>query len=219
MAEEGYYRVLLDKQWTLHDLYEFPHAYSQNYAFVYCFDSHLRARDRARINRALEEYPWLGGYSYVNIYTVLQNQVPARDRPRIASINKSSPGWLDLFLNADVALSVARSVATLAASSAVALIAYKEIKNSLSEITSRRKNNELESARLTHKQAELVTDMCIEMARFLGFKGLRELHQYTGSPEVTLKLMLAHYRRISTLVKYVHEGKAALPSDNPERLR
>jgi hypothetical protein len=56
-----------------------------------------------------------------------------------------------------------------------------------------------------------MTEMCKEMSKCLGFKNLKELHQYTGNPEVTLKLMLAHYRRLSTLVEYVNEGKAELP--------
>ena len=68
--------------------------------------------------------------------------------------------------------------------------------------------------RLTLDEAKIVTDMCDEMARFLGFRNLKELHRYTGNPEVTLKLMLAHFRRISTLVEYVENGKVALPVDS-----
>jgi hypothetical protein len=208
---EYYYRVILDKDWKLNDLYEFPHAYGQVYAFIYCLDSDLGPRNQARIARALEEYPWRGGYSYVNIYTVLQNQVPIRERPRIKSINKSSPGWLDLFLNLDVAMQVAQSVATLSAAGAAAVLAYKKIHKTLTDIDVERKKKSLESLHLTQAQAKAVTEMCKEMGKFLGFENLKELHQYTGNPEVTLKLLLAHYRRLSTLIEYVNEGKAELP--------
>src|SRR5712671_4940806 len=125
MADANYYRVILDEEWKLTDLYEFPHSYDQCYAFIYCLDSDLSPRDRARINLALEGYPWQGGYSYVNIYTVLRNQVPLRDRPRIKSISKASPGWLDLFLNVGVAIQVAQSVMALSGAAVSAAIAYK----------------------------------------------------------------------------------------------
>jgi hypothetical protein len=55
------------------------------------------------------------------------------------------------------------------------------------------------------------------MAKFLGFKNLKELHSQTGNPEVTLKLLLAHYRRMSTLVDYANDGKITLPLDNDHR--
>ncbi|HEY1745850.1 MAG TPA: hypothetical protein VGG11_03670 [Xanthobacteraceae bacterium] len=192
------------------DLYQFPHAYAQNYAFIYCLDSDRSARDQARIDRALEEYPWRGGYSYVNIYTVLQNQVPLRDRPRIKSINKSSPGWLDLLLNIDVAISVAKSVATLAGSGVAATYAYKQINKYLGDIKVDRKRHRLQELQITQAQAKVLTSMSTEMAKFLGFKNLKELHERTGNPEVTLKMLQAHFRRITTLVEYEEAGKARL---------
>ena len=115
---------MLDSDWQLADLYIFPHAFSQTYAFVYCLDSKLDPRDRDRINTALTNYPWKGGYSYVNIYTVLQNQVPPEEHPKIYSIQKSSPGWLDLILNVDVAIQVAKSVGVLLGAAAAATRTY-----------------------------------------------------------------------------------------------
>jgi hypothetical protein len=203
----------LANDWGLTDLYEFPHAYSQNYAFIYCFDSDLPPRDKDRINYALTNYPWQGGYSYVNIYTVLQNQVPPRDRPRIRSISKSSPGWLDLFLNVSVAIDVAKAVAILSGSGVTAAYAYKQIHKYLSDINLDRKRRELQALQISHAQARVLREMSAEMAKFLGFKNLQELHESTGSPEISLRLLLAHYRRISTLVEYVESGKAELPID------
>ncbi|HMA73540.1 MAG TPA: hypothetical protein VKP67_18955 [Xanthobacteraceae bacterium] len=213
MADTSYYRVLLDEEWSLVDLYEFPRSYGQSYAFIYCFDSDVNPTDRTRINRALEQYPWQGGYSYVNIYTVLQNQIPKNDIPRIKWITKTSPGWLDLFLNVNVAIQVAQAVMSLSAASTAAALAYKTILKSLTAINNERKRSGLEEMQLAHAQAEMITSMCSEMATFMGFKSLQELHRYTGNPEVTLKLTLAHYRRVSSLVEYVHEGKATLPLD------
>lgn len=205
------YRVLLDGRWQLVDLYEFPHAFAQCYGFIYCLDSKLRPRDRERIEEAFAGYPWRGGYSYVNIYTVLQNQVPVADRPQIKSISYASPGWLDIFLNVDVAIQVAKSVGVLAGSAVAATKAYATIMKTLSHINAEREKAKLRDMQLTQAQHQTFMSMCEDMAKFLGFKSVKELHQRTGSPEVSLKLLAAHYRRTNALVKFVKERKAVLP--------
>jgi hypothetical protein len=212
MRDDGeYYRILLANDWQLTDLYEFPRAYSQNYAFIYCFDSERDPKDRSRIDYALANYPWLGGYSYVNIYTVLQNQIPQNDRPSIRSLRKESPGWIELFLNLDVAIQLAAAVASLAGSAAAATYSYKNIHKYLGQINIDRKKHQLQEMQITEGQAKVLTEMSVDMAKFLGFKSLKQLHEHTGDPEITLRLLLAHYRRISILVEYAEKNKAMLP--------
>ena len=58
---------------------------------------------------------------------------------------------------------------------------------------------------------EIFMSMCEDMAKFLGFKNMQELHKRTGSPEVSLKLLPAHYRRTNQIVDFVKKGKASLP--------
>lgn len=205
------YRVLLDGKWQLEDLYEFPHAFSQCYAFTYCLDSELNPRDRDRINNALVGYPWRGGFSYVNIYTVFQNQVPVKDRPSVKSISYASPGWLDIFLNPDVAIHVAKSVGILAGSAVAAAKAYATAMKYLAQVAVDRKRAQLQEMQLTQAQHKTFLSMCEDMAKFLGFKNVKELHQHTGNPEVSLKLLAAHYRRTNQLVEFVKEGKVSLP--------
>jgi hypothetical protein len=132
------YRVEMRERWALLDLYEFPHAYAQTYSFVYCFDSDLEPRDSERIQRALAEYPWRGGYSYVNIYTVLWHQVPSRDRPVIASISYASPGWIDLVLNVDVAIQLAKSLGIFLTTAAAAAKTYGAIYNVIAKVNKAR---------------------------------------------------------------------------------
>lgn len=207
------YRVLLDGRWRLEDLYEFPHAFYQCYSFVYCLDSELNPRDRERINTALVEYPWRGGYSYVNIYTVLQNQVPPEDRPTIKSISYASPGWLDLFLNPDVAIQVAKSVGILGGSAVAAAKAYATSMRFIAQIAVDRKRQQLQLMQLNQAQHKAVMSLCEDMAKFLGFRSVKELHKHTGNPEVSLKLLAAHYRRTSQLVEFINEGKVKLPEE------
>ncbi|MER2513669.1 MAG: hypothetical protein ABTQ25_14825 [Nitrosomonas ureae] len=205
------YRVAMDGRWKLEDLYEFPHTFSQCYSFIYCFDSELPARDRGSLNESLSSYPWRGGYSYVNIYSRLYHQIPREYRPVVKSISYASPGWLDILLNVDVALQVAKSVGILAASAVGAAKAYAEINKYINQVSVERKRAQVQAVQLTYEQHKIFMSMSKDMAKFLGFKSVEELHQHTGSPEVSVKLLAAHYRRTLRLTEFSHDGKAVLP--------
>ncbi len=207
------YRVLLDGDWKLTDLYTFPHAFSQVYAFIYCFDSELDPIDRKRIKMRLEEYPWNGGYSVVNIYKVLQNQVPAPDRPKIYSIQKSSPGWLDLVLNPDVAIQVAKSISVLLGTASLAVKTYSLIQKTLSDLDTHRQKNNLQNTKHTKANSEAMMGLFDNLAKNLGFHNLADLHNQTGNPEVSLKLLVAHYRRVLIMLDFVKLGKVNLPEE------
>lgn len=206
--------MLLNEDWELEDLYEFPHALSQCYAFVYCLDAPLEPRNRERINAALREYPWRGGYSYVNIYFVFRSQIPVIDRPKISSIQKASPGWLDLFLNVDVATHVAAAVSVLSGAAISAAAAYKKAYNLMLSINAARRKAGIERVTSTASELKAFNAISIELAKNLGFKSLKELHESTGDPEVSMKLLMAHYRRMSVLVEYEQKGKATLTLPN-----
>ena len=210
------FRIVLPDSgdWSLHDLYIFPHAYEQCYAFVYCLDTAHPARDEERIDEAFQNYPWKGGYSYVNFYSVLLARVPVKARPRIKSFHKSSPGWIDLALNLDAAIQVAQSVAVIAASGVAAVAAYSKSWKLLANLKAEREKARLREAQLTRDQIKAIRASCEELAKAMGFKSLTDLHRRTGDPEVSLKLLNAHYRRMRTLLNYQAKSKAVLPPEN-----
>jgi len=210
LTEEQSYRVSLNEDWELRDLYEFPHALSQCYSFIYCLDSALQPQDRKRINRALQGYPWRGGYSYVNIYTVLANQIQGPDRPRIKSIQKASPGSLDLLLNVDVAYQVAGALTVLSGSIVSAVAAYKKANQLLISVNTARRKADVDNLKATADELKAINAISVELAKHLGFKSLKELHEHTGDPEVSLKILMAHFRRMSVLLNYEKNGKARL---------
>jgi hypothetical protein len=219
LATNQSYRVLLNEDWDLEDLYEYPHALAQCYSFVYCLDSELEPRDSDRINAAIREYPWRGGYSYVNMYTVLRNQVPPRDRPKIQSMQKASPGWLDLLLNVNVAHTVAAAITTLAGAGVAAVAAYKKCYSMILALNAERRKRQVEHLQKSAAQVKALNSLCTELAKQLGFKSLEQLHEKTGDPEVSLKMLMAHYRRMSVVLEYAEKGKATLTLPPPRRER
>ena len=213
MEDSGIYRVLMDERWALEDLYEFPHAYSQAHSFVYHFDSsqELDPKIVDRVNRTFHEYPWQGGYSYVNLYAVLLNQIPKQHRPTVQSIQYASPGWIDLLINPDVALQVAKSVGILLGTGVTAGEAFKRIDRARLDIAKRRRQQNRDYAALAASEAKELNSLSEELAKHVGFQSLQELQGKTEDPEVTLKVLMAHYRRLRTLGDFVESGKVVLP--------
>lgn len=209
--ESGTDRINMDGRWNLKDLYEVPHSYLQVYAFIYAFDTELPTHDADRVNYALENYPRAGGYSIVNIYTVLQNQVSPQFRPVIKEIRYASPGWIDIFLHLHPAVKAAAAVAGMAASCAGTIKSYASIQKTLYEIRARRQKARIESIQLTRQEAQELHGLNQDLAQSIGFSSLDELEARTGSVEVAAKLLSAQYRRLKTLAKFVASGKAALP--------
>ena len=209
------YRIVLPESgdWTLHDLYVFPHTYEQCYTFIYCLDTELPARDKEAIDYAFMKYPWKGGYSYTNFYAILSRQVPLKERPRIASLHKASPGWIDLVLNLDAAVEVAKAIAVMSGSAAAAAAAYKKAWTLLLSIRTEREKAKVQQLQLRQSQVKAIRGTCDELAKGLGFKSLADLHKRTNDPEVSLKILAAHYRRMRTLLEFESKDKAVLPCD------
>lgn len=213
---EQRYRIELPESsdWSLQDLYVFPHTYEQCYTFVYCLDTALPARDKEAIDSAFARYPWKGGYSYVNFYQVLRTRIPPKARPQLASMHKASPGWIELALNLHVAVEVAKSVALISGSAVACAAAYKKAWTLLLSIRTEREKARNQQLQLRQSQIKAIRGTCEELAKCLGFKNLNELHKRTNDPEVSLKLLAAHYRRMRTLHEYESKGKIELPTDD-----
>lgn len=219
MDRQGIYRVEMDGRWGLKDLYDFPHALSQTYSYTYCFETDLPPRDAERINRALQDYPWGGGYSVVNMYFVLQAQIPRKYRPQIASIQYASPGWIDLLAHVDVIVKVAGSVAAIAASAVATTKSYAAIQKILQDIRIQRSKSEVQRLRLTREQARELHRLCNDLSKMLGYKQFDELVNRTdGNIETAAKMLSAQYRRLSTIAKYQADGKALMPPTLPVEL-
>jgi hypothetical protein len=210
------YRVMMEGRWDLVDLYALPHAFEQCYSFIYCFDAEVTPISADRISYALREYPWRGGYSYINIYSVLRTQINWRDRPRVSEIKYASPGWLELALNFEVAVQVAKAVAAISVAGAVAAKSYAAAYKALADIKTAREKSRLANLKLTVEQDATLMKLCEAHAKFLGFKSAKALTGQTGSTEVTLRLLLAHHRRLRDLAAFVENGKAELPLNREE---
>jgi hypothetical protein len=201
-VEVGKYKIHIDGEWILEDLYVFPRAYEQVYFLMYSLLPHEDNDAQDRIQQAYSVFPWQGGYSAVNFYNRLKYVLPKKKRPSIISIEYASPGWIELGLLLGVAVSVERLVKTIANTIKQANETYNDVhdglqKRRLLRIETKRKELQLKKEELEYVQQALLT-----MSTLLGFKNIEDINQRTGNPYKTLKILLSFYRRIRTLAEY-----------------
>lgn len=89
---------------------------------------------------------------------------------------------------------------------------YKRIYKTLHEINELRRKEKLRKHEATTAQLQAIVNASEEIAKHLGFNSLRELNERTGNPEISLKVLLAHYRRMKTLLEFSNARKTEFPT-------
>ena len=207
MKKRANFKVIIGGEWTLEDLYVFPRTYEQVYYLIYSLYADEYEYDLERIDYAYVAFPWQGGYSAVNFYNQLKYAVPPKDRPRIVSIQYSSPGWIELSLVIGLAVSIKHLVKPIASSLREANSTYNAIYNGLAKRKLLRIKIKREEIQLKREQLQYVQDSVQTICNLLGFKDISQLNERTGNPYKTLKILLSLYRRIRTLAEYQDKRK------------
>ena len=213
MPSSDTYSIHIDGDWTLEDLYIFPHTFEQVYFVVQSLEADFDEFDRERIDHAYSSMPWRGGYSAVVFYNQLRYIAARRNRPTIVSIKYASPGWFELSLIVTVALSVGRIVKAIAASIDIANHTYHEIVKLMQERKLLRIKAEGEALKLKTSEIAFIEDCSLRMARLLGYENVPELNRRTGHPYKTLKILMSFYRRVRILAEYQNLGKVDFSAD------
>jgi hypothetical protein len=200
-------RILLDGEWTLSDFGELPKTYSQVYAFVYGLEFPDDLEGYEAVLR-FESYPWRGGYSAVNFYKQLQSAVPRRDRPRLLSVQYSSPGWIELSLVVGVALSARRIIKACVDSASELNGLYQEIYKNLHE----RKLLQIEAReaalQLEEKELKFIETSSRRLAKLLKVPAIEVISAQSPNRLAELKMLLSLFRRTRKLAEYEKSGKA-----------
>lgn len=207
MKDFGNYKVIIEGEWTLEDLYLFPRTYEQVYYLLYSLSADRYQDDFERLVYAYTAFPWQGGYSAVNFYNQLKYAVAAKDRPRIVSIQYSSPGWIELSLVLAIAVSLNQIVRNVASSIREANSVYNSIYKGLQKRKILRIKVKREEIRLEREQLQYMKESIETMYTLLGIKDIGQLDKIVDSPYKMLKILLSLYRRIRTLAKYQNNGK------------
>jgi hypothetical protein len=205
------YRILIDGDWSLEDLTNFSRVYFQNYSFIYCLDTEAVDIASSRIKSVLETHELRDGLTYVNIYDIFRSHINRNDKPQVKSLQYNSPGWIELALNPDVALQVAKAIGIYISAFATLAVCYKKLHKIFIDLKNERIKQKNEYLKLEKEKVAIVNKLNNELAKGLGFQSLAALDEHTKDIEETSKLLMAHYRRIDAMAKFSKAGKAKFP--------
>ena len=218
MTETGRYRIELDREWSLEDLYLYSRTFEQLYFLFLSLDVEIGSSDRERIEKAFTSFPWQGGYSAVSFFNQLKFSTPRQSRPRILAIQKQSPGYLDLGLLVAVATGIAVSVKRLASAIDAANATYNNIYKTAQERKLLKLQTKVSEFEFERDQIRFILESNKELCQMLGIHSHSELNELTQNPYVTLQILLSTYRRMRTLCEYENRGKAHLTESAMPRL-
>lgn len=214
LGEGNTYRISIDGSWSLKDFYELPHVFAQTYSFNCAFLIEEEALDPERLLQAFASYPWRGGYSAVNFYNVLANQIPRKLRPKVKSIQYASPGWIELGLFVPAAIEIGKVIGIFVVSAGSLHSLYSQIHRGLHDRKLLRIDEKRKDLELSREELDFSIESSEKLAKSLGFESLAKLNELTGNPLATTKILLSHYRRVRTLAKYTIKGNAKFPDED-----
>jgi hypothetical protein len=207
-AEIETFKIGLDGEWSLEDLYLFPRTYEQVYFLVYSLSDELDEYQLDRIKWAYEAFPWQGGYSAVNFYNQLKFATPKNERPWVFSIEYSSPGTLELGLLITIALNVRQIVKIVSETIKIANKTYSDVVREMQKRKLMRLKTKRAELAFRKSEIRFIEESAKKMAKALGISNFEELNARTGNSYRTLKILLSLYRRVRTLAEYQNRKKA-----------
>jgi hypothetical protein len=204
------YKINIDGEWSLEDLYIFPQKYINIYSFIYSLEMPIEDFDDED-NRVLITYsahPWIGGYSAVNFYTNLKYIVRPEHRPQVKSIQYSSPGWIELTAIVGIALNIKKIISCFAHSVNEINTLYNNIYKGMHERKMMKIEAKRESLKLNKEKKAFAIQAATELSGLLEFNKVDHIQKLTKNSLATLKILLSFYRQIKILRKFTDKGKA-----------
>lgn len=222
LVEENY-KLNIDGSWDINDLYTFSRNYEQVYYAIYSLYPHDDEKIEKKIKGAYSSFPWQGGYSAVNFYDQLKYTTPSQKRLKILTMQYASPGWFELSIIIGVAVSIKQIVGAITFSIKEMNSTYNEIyrgakERKLLKIQVEQTENEHQKKmafEANFKKAEgenlkFIEEQNEKLARILKIEDVKKIHEKTGSPLKTLKILMSLYRRVRKLSELGAEGKLKL---------
>ena len=210
-TDTGSYRIELDGDWTLNDLYRFSNIYSQLYAFQYSFAREAVPDDYGEWTR--DPYianPWVGGYDAVNFYNQLASRVPHPHRPTLLSMHYASPGWIDLGVFLSVAWGIRTVVHAVLDDVERFNQVYSEVRKGMRERDLMKINVKRQELELARDKIQFIESCNEQLSELLKFRNRQEIKGLTSNPLTTLKILLSYCRRIKNLSKYETSRKTKI---------
>lgn len=196
-------RIPIDGLWTFEDLSKFPQLYKSIYAFIYQTES-----SKARGGQ-FSQFPMRDGFSSVHFFRELIEQVPTTDRPQLRAVSYASPGAIVFKLNSDFSQRVRQVYMHFKEHRQEAAATYAFVHKQLSELKLLGEN--AMQAKLPPDVARLMHQLGESLCSELKIESFKSINKHSPNPLMTLKVVLAFYRRLERLDEFEADGKIRIP--------
>jgi len=203
------YKVVnIDGQWEISDLRKFADLVQDCYSFGFALLGAAGGAATKKINSLFHKHPWRGGFSSVNFFKELYNNIPTEDRAGIRKIEYASPGEIEFYMNGDVADSIRELVNGINEDKSPAREAYKKAYGRLQNLGWLSKSDT--DITLSVQDIFELTTLLEESCKAFGLEDHTDhiLSLASNDPLSAVKIVLAYFRRLQGLADYVATGKA-----------
>lgn len=200
--------VNIDGQWEISDLRKFSDSVQDCYSLGFALLGATGKAATNKINSLFHKHPWRGGFSSVNFFRELYNNIPNEDRAGIRKIEYASPGEIKFFMNGDVADSIRELVNAINEDQSESLTAYKRAHRQLQDWDLLGKSDA--DVNLSDETIDDLTRLLDETCEAMGMADSSQhiLELASRDPLSGIKIVLAYHRRLQGLADYVATGKA-----------
>lgn len=196
----------------IEDLGLISKLYQQLYSFHYGLDNLDREAVRNKLSSAMKK--WTGGFSAVNLFSGLKNLTPSIHRARVKQLQYNSPGFIKLNALPSITAEISKTTELFIKNFEETETLYKDCYQYFREekISGFDKENTEEKIELNETQKIIINEYLDNF--FLKL----DLENYKSN-FVTLEIdslgqirtILAYYRRLRGLKKYIDEGTLTIP--------
>lgn len=209
----------LNGELYLEDLEGIPKLYQQLYSFHYGMEHMDRQAVKHTVQKTMET--WRGGIGAVNLFSGLRSVTPSIHRARLKELRYNSPGVICLNLLPLMAEKIRTAMDAIVSEDVfnTVEILYKRIyeyfrDHKITGFDDEKSSVQLELNDVQKKDLRYFVD---EYFKYLGWASYRGRFNAVGMTEISqLRMLLAYYRRLRKLRKFVIEGKLKLDGRFPD---
>lgn len=191
----GSARIGLDGKWSLRELYEYSHVFSQVYNLVFYLDS-------LRIG-IVEPEEW----------EIDGEETPKEQRPQIKQIEYHSPGFMELLLDVPSAIAISVLVGAVMKNADRLVDFVRKVYKTLNDMKLMKIEAKRKGLELSREQIEFVRFAYKELDELLQVPAELRLGDLAPNELARLKIQLSLYRRVKRLAEYQEDGKVRLFED------
>lgn len=203
-------RLYVDGEWELIEFGQF----NQRYADIYSFSVALKHWNsptvsidaKRKIRAPFLDRPYRGGFSYVHLFTELNDNVPRTEQLSLDKIKYASPGFVDMFGKLDIFSEVKEVVINFLENRAKIVKTYGELYGFL------HKNGYLKMPgsdyHKTGPSEKYILEKSEELTTLMKIADIRTIFELTDrNALVSAKVALSLYRRTNELAAFFAQGR------------